>query len=156
MLTKCVSILFLSFFLFGQNSSFAQCEKIKKKRIYQLLGAAEYDNHRTTDIKTFEYTLKEEYQINLFRGVVYKLIFDVTKMPAGVIIKLYDLGKKKGVGVYEEVFNSETAKQTNIGTFEITMEFPQRKMMVQYEVVNDTKPGCISFALGYYFKNRIN
>ena len=139
----------------GTINSFSQCEKLKKKRIYQLLGAAEYDNYRSTEIKNIDAILKEEYQINLFKGVVYKLVFDVSKMPEGVIIKLVDLGKKRGVGKYEEVFNSQTANKTENDTYEVTMEFPQRKMMVFYEVDNNTKPGCVSFVLGYYFKNRI-
>lgn len=155
MLHKSISILVLSFFLLGLNNSFAQCEKMKKKRIYQLLGAAQFDNYRSTEIKSFDYTLKEEYQINLFKGVVYKLVFDVSKMPEGVIIKLYDLGNKRGAGKYEEVFNSETAKKTEKNTYEVTMEFPQKKMMVSYDVNNNAKHGCVSFVLGYYFKNRI-
>jgi len=152
---KSILILVLSFFILGTNNSFAQCEKLKKKRIYQLLGAAEYDNSRSSEIKNIDATFKEEYQINLFKGVVYKLIFDVSKMPEGVIIKLYDLGKKRGAGKYEEVFSSNTAKKTENDTYEVTMEFPQRKMMVSYDVVNNTKPGCVSFVLGYYFKNTI-
>ncbi len=155
MFYKRAIILTLSFFLLGLNNSFAQCENLKRKRIYQLLGAAEYDNYRTTEIKTFEYTLKEEYQINLFKGVVYKLVFDAANMPEGVIIRLYDLGKKRGVGKFEEVFNSEEAQKTKYSTYEITMEYPQRKMMVHYDVINNTKPGCVSFVLGYYLKNTI-
>ncbi|PCJ28840.1 MAG: hypothetical protein COA97_00440 [Flavobacteriales bacterium] len=155
MLLKSASILLLSFFLLGINTSFSQCEKLKKKKLYQLLGAAECDNYRSTDIKTHENTLKYEYQINLFKGVVYKLIFDVSDMPEGVIIRLYDLGKKRGAGKFEEVFNSETAKKMENDTYEITMEFPQRKMMVSYNIINNTKPGCVAFILGYYFKNRI-
>ena len=155
MFYKNTFILLLSFFLVGLNNSYAQCEKMKRKRIYQLLGAAEYDNYRTTEIKTYDATFKEEYQINLFKGVVYKLVFDVSKMPEGVIIRLYDLGRKKGVGKYEEVFNSSTATKTKNNTFEVTLEFPQRKMMVSYDVMNNTNPGCVSFVLGYYFKNTI-
>lgn len=152
---KGIAILLMSLFILGQGDAFSQCEKMKKRRLYQLLGAAEYDNYRSTDIKNFKHTLKEEYQINLFKGVVYKLIFDVSKMPDGVIIRLYDLGKKKGAGKYEEVFSSESAEKLENNTYEITMEFPQRKMMVSYDVVNNTRPGCVSFVLGYYFKNRI-
>ena len=155
MFYKNAIILLLSLFLLGLNSSFAQCEKMKKKRIYQLLGAAEYDNSRNTSIENLDYIVKEEYQINLFKGVVYKLVFDVSKMPEGVVIKLVDLGKKRGIGKYEEVFNSETAQKTKNNTYEVTLEFPQRKMMVAYEVMDNTKPGCVSFVLGYYFKNRI-
>ncbi len=144
------SILVLSF-----SNSYAQCEKLKKKRIYQLLGAAEYDNHRSSDIITSENFHSEEYQINLFKGVVYKLIFDATQLPEGVTIYLYDLGKKRGAGKYEEVFNSETAELSKNGSYEVTLEFPQRKMMVKYEVKENTQPGCVSFVLGYYFKNNI-
>jgi hypothetical protein len=151
---KGIAILILSFFLLGQ-SSFPQCEKLKKKRIYQLLGAAEYDNSRSTEIKNIDAIFKEQYQINLFKGVVYKLIFDVSKMPEGVVIHLYDLGNKRGAGKFEEVFNSTTANKTENNTYEVTMEFPQKKMMVSYDVANNTKPGCVSFVLGYYFKNRI-
>lgn len=120
-----------------------------------MLGAAEYDNYRSTDIQNFDNTYKEEYQINLFKGVVYKMIFDVSNMPEGVIIRLVDLGKKRGAGKYEEVFNSETAEKNKDGNFDVTMEFPQRKMMVIYDVVNNTKPGCVSFVLGCYYKNNI-
>ena len=148
-------ILLLSFLLIGTSTSFAQCEKLKKKKIFQLLGAAHYDNSASTAIQTYDDTYIEEYQINLFKEVVYKMVFDVSKMPEGVIIKLVDLGKKRGAGKYEEVFNSETATITKNETFEVTLEFPQRKLLVQYEVVNDTKPGCVSFVLGYYLKNRI-
>lgn len=142
-------------FLLSLSSLFAQCERLKNKDIRHLLGAAEYDNSRSTEIITSENTLIEEYQINLFKGVVYKLIFDVSKMPEGATIYLYDLGKKRGAGKYELVFSSATAEKTKDDTYEVTMEFPQRKMMVQYEVLNDTKPGCISFVLGYYFTNNI-
>ena len=152
---KSFIILLLSIFSLGLCNTSAQCEKLKKKRIFQLLGAAQYDNSRSTEIKTVNATLKEEYQINLFKGVVYKLIFDVTDMPEGVIIRLHDLGKKRGASKYEEVFNSETAKKTENETYEVTLEFPQRKLMVSYDVINDTKPGCVSFVLGYYFKNTI-
>jgi hypothetical protein len=147
--------IFSCFLLLGLSSISAQCEKLKNKDIRHLLGAAEYDNSRVTEIITSENTLIEEYQINLFKGVVYKLIFDVSAMPEGATINLYDLGKKRGAGKYELVFSSATAKKTKDDTFEVTMEFPQRKMMVQYEVLNDSKPGCISFVLGFYFTNNI-
>ena len=153
MLYKKYSILFL--FLLSWSNIFAQCERLTNKRIYQLLGAAEYDNARVSEITTSENTSKEEYQINLFKGVVYKLVFDVSKMPEGVIINLHDIGNKRGIGKYELVFSSETAQKTKDDTYEITLEFPQKKMMVSYEIVNDTKPGCVAFVLGYYFKNRI-
>ena len=140
--------------LFVQHSE-AQCVRLKKKRMYTLLGAAEYDNHRNTEIIESPNSHIEEYQINLFKGVVYKLVFDASSMPEGVVINLYDLGKKRGAGKYELVFTSEKAEITENGTYEVTMEFPQRKMMVQYLTPNNTKPGCVSFVLGYYFKNRI-
>lgn len=149
------TLLVLLLALFGIIQSFGQCEKLKKKRIYQMLGAAEYDNHRNTDIITSENYHVEEYQINLFRGVVYKLVFDATEMPEGVSINLYDLGKKRGAGKYELVFSSSDAKKTDEGNYEVTMEFPQRKMLLQYKIENNTKPGCVSFVLGYYFKNNI-
>ena len=151
---KCITIISCFLFL-GLISGSAQCERLKNKDIRHLLGAAEYDNSRSTEIITSENTLIEEYQINLFKGVVYKLIFDVSTMPEGATINLYDLGKKRGAGKYELVFSSATAEKTKNGTYEVTMEFPQRKMMVQYEVLNETKPGCISFVLGYYFSNNI-
>lgn len=119
------------------------------------MGAAEYDNSRSTEIITSENGHIEEYQINLFKGVVYKLVFDATNMPEGVIINLYDLGKKRGAGKYELVFSSENEEMTDKGTYEVTMEFPQRKMLVQYKTTPNTKAGCVSFVLGYYFKNQI-
>lgn len=155
MMKQKASLIVIIFLLFGINQSFGQCEKIKKKRIYQLLGAAEYDNHRSSDIITSENYHVEEYQINLFKGVVYKLVFDASKMPEGTTINLYDLGKKRGAGKYEQVFSSSEAEKTKDDTYEITLEFPQRKILVQYQVENNTKPGCVSFVLGYYFKNNI-
>ncbi len=149
------SILLIALIAFGLSQSFAQCEKLKKKQIHQMLGAAVYDNHRSTEIQTADNTLIEEYQINLYKGVVYKLIFDASALPEGTTISLYDLGKKRGAGRYEKVFSSETSKLTKNKTYEVTMEFPQRKMMVKYEVLNDTKPGCVSFVLGYYIKNNV-
>jgi len=155
MLFKHSIISIFCFFLFGIKSSSAQCDKLKNKKIYQILGAAEYDNARNTEIKTHDLFYKEEYQINLFKGVVYKLVFDVSKMPEGVIIKLHDIGNKKGAGKYELVFNSENETKSAKNTYEITMEFPLKKMQVSYEVPENTKPGCVSFILGYYFKNSI-
>ena len=152
---KSSSILILYIFLLGINSSSAQCEKLKNKKIHQILGAAEYDNSRSTEIKTNDLVYKEAYQINLFKGVVYKLVFDVTKMPEDVVIKLHDIGNKRGAGKYELVFSSENETRSEKGTYEVTMEFPLKKMQVSYEVPENTKPGCISFILGYYFKNRI-
>ncbi len=150
-------IIFLILFtlFFEVNNSFGQCEKLKRKRIYQLLGAAEYDNSRSSEIKTYNEIYKEEYQINLFKGVVYKLVFDVSKMPEGVTINLYDIGNKRGPGKYEKVFSSTNATKTKNNTYEVTLEFPQKKMLVTYDVINNTKPGCVSFVLGFYFKNRI-
>ena len=155
MLYKNSLILIFCFFLLGINSSSAQCEKLKNKKIYRLIGAAQYDNARSTEIKTNDLLYKESYQINLFKGVVYKLVFDVSKMPEGVIIKLHDIGNKGSAGKYELVFNSENETRNDKGTYEVTMEFPLKKMQVSYEVPENTKPGCVSFILGYYFKNRI-
>jgi hypothetical protein len=155
MIYKSILIFLFSFFLIGTSNSFGQCEKLKKKRIHQLLGAAQYDNAKSSDIITFAGTYKEEYQINMFKDMVYKMVFDATKMPEGVVIKLVDLGKKRGASKYEEVFNSDSTEITPNGTYEVTMEFPQRKMMVIYEIGEDTKPGCVSFVLGYYFRNNI-
>ena len=146
-------ILICSIIAFSQAD--AQCTKLKNKHIRVLLGAAEYDNSRSTDVITSENMLIEEYQINLFKGVVYKMVFDASKMPDGVTINLYDLGKKRGAGKYELVFSSATSEKTKDDTYEVTMEFPQRKMMIQYEVAPETEPGCVSFVLGYYFKNNI-
>ena len=74
---KKTTLLLLFLFLLGSSSTFAQCERLSNKRIYQLLGASEYDNSRISEIKTLDYSMKEEYQIDLFKGVVYKLVFDV-------------------------------------------------------------------------------
>ena len=152
---KKTTLLLLFLFLLGSSSTFAQCERLSNKRIYQLLGASEYDNSRISEIKTLDYSMKEEYQIDLFKGVVYKLVFDVSKMPEGVAINLHDIGNKRGVNKYELVFSSETAEKTKDDTYEITLEFPQKKLMVSYDIINDTKPGCVAFVLGFYFKNRI-
>ena len=148
--------IFILSIIFSLNTfqTFSQCEKLKRKDIYHLLGAAEYDNSKSTAINTYDNIYTEEYQINLFKGVVYKLIFDVSKMPEGVTINLYDIGNKRGPNKYEKVFSSETATKTKFNTYEITMEFPLKKMLVSYHVLNNTKPGCVSFVLGYYFKNR--
>lgn len=150
-----IILLTLFTLCFEINNTFGQCEKLKKKKIHQLLGAAEYDNARSSNIKTYNESYKEEYQINLYKGVVYKLIFDVSKMPEGVTINLYDLGNKRGAGKYEKVFSSATAKKTKNNTYEITLEFPQKKMLVSYDVINNTKAGCVSFVLGFYFTNKI-
>ena len=147
------SILLLSCFILGMSTATAQCNKMKKKKINFLLGAAMYDNSRSTDIIKHEDILKEQYQINLFKGVVYKLIFDVSRTPEDVVIKLHDIGNKRGPGKYELVFNSETAKRTKNGTYEITLEYPQKKLLVSYDVNSNTEPGCISYVLGYYFKH---
>ena len=155
MKTKIYIYFLFCFILVGIKSSFAQCEKLKNKKIYQILGAAEYDNSRSTEIKTHDLFYKESYQINLFKGVVYKLVFDVSKMPEGVVIKLHDIGNKRGAGKYELVFSSTETEKTEKNTYEVTMEFPLKKMLVTYEVPENTEPGCVSFILGYYFKNRI-
>ena len=149
--------LFITVFLFASllmvnNSLFSQCESVKKKNLQRLLGPAFYDNSRSSVIQTFDNTYVEQYQINLFKNVVYKLVFDVSNMPEGVIIKVHDIGNKKGPGKYELVFNSETAEKKDEDTYELTLEFPQKKMLISYEVVNNTKPGCVTFVLGYYFK----
>jgi len=76
-------------------------------------------------------------------------------MPEGVIIKLHNIGNKRGKGKYALVFSSENKTKTDRGTYEVTMEFPLKKMQVSYEVPENTKPGCVSFILGYYLKNKI-
>ena len=155
MVIKNTSILFLFFLMLGSSIASAQCELLSNKRIYQLFGAAEYYNARISEIKTSDNIVKEEYQIDLFKGVVYKLVFDVSKMPEGVVINLHDIGNKRGVNKYELVFSSETAEKTKDDTYEVTLEFPQKKLMVSYDIINDTKSGCVAFVLGFYFKNRI-
>ncbi len=151
---KNVFILLVSFFIIGINVSNAQCDRLKKKQINQFLGAAIYDNHKTSEIRTTADPYTEEYQINLFKGVVYKLIFDARELPEGAIINLYDIGNKRGPGKFELVFSSETAELTKNGTYEIALEFPKKKMLVSYDVMDNTKTGCVSFVLGYYFKDK--
>ena len=69
-----------------------------------------------------------------------------------MVIKLHDIGNKRGPSKYELVFNSETAEKTKNDTYEITLEYPQKKLLVSYDVNSNTAPGCVSFVLGYYFK----
>jgi len=140
--------------LLGITISNAQCEKLNKKHIKNLLGAAVYDNHKTSEVITTADPYVEKYQINLFKGVVYKLIFEASKLPEDAVINLYDIGNKRGAGKYELVFTSENAELTKKGTYEITLEFPKKKMLVVYDVMDNTKPGCVSFVLGYYYKDK--
>lgn len=151
---KSLSTLLLVVGLCISSISFAQCSKLPKKKIKQILGSAIYDNHRSTDVVTTENAYIESYQIDLFRELIYKLIFDVTKIPEGVVIKVYDIGGKNITKTKREVVFDSSKQAAEDGYYEMVLKFPQKKLLISYEVLNETSPGCISFVLGYYYTNR--
>lgn len=151
---KKVILLSLTLLVVGTTLVNAQtkCTKMKGNRMNELLDGAIYDSGKPTKIESSDNAYEVKYQINIFKGVTYKLIFDVSDMPEGVIIKLYDLGSKKGAEKKEQIFSSKEAKKTENNTYEIALEYPQRKMMISYSVNEGVDPGCTHFLLGYYMK----
>lgn len=145
-------IFYFTLLVFCAHIIFAQCD-ISKKELSNAIYPALYDNHRTTLINTYDNPYEETYQVNLFKSVVYKLVFKTDLMPDSVSIKVYDIGDKKGHGKYKLLFDSKTGEKNDNGDFELTLKFPNKKVLIVYDVPENTKPGCVSFVLGYYFKN---
>ena len=68
-----------------------------------------------------------------------------------MIVKLYDLGKKKIKGAEPKLIysSSEDVMDTN-AMFDLTFEAPKTRMLVKYEVKDDTYSGCITFVVGIF------
>ena len=69
------------------NSVFSQqnnpCGEMKPNYMEEFLGEAVYDNFRRTEIKYSENPYEIEYQVDLLKNFVYKLVFDMSDKSEG-------------------------------------------------------------------------
>lgn len=126
----------------------AQCEDMNSERIKILLGDAMYDNFRMTKIITAENPYDIEFQVDLLRNFVYKLVFDMTDKSEGVVVKLFDLGNKKSTIEPILLYASSENVMSENSTFDVSFEAPKTRLLIKYEVKDATYPGCVSFVLG--------
>lgn len=139
--------------ILGSNQcSHAQCDDVESERIKMLLGDALYDNFRLTKIEFSKDPYEIEFRVDLLRNFIYKLVFDMSQKSEGVVVRLYDLGKK---GQDEEpkllYISSEDVMDENV-TFDVTFEAPRTRMLIKYEVKDATYEGCVTFILGVFLR----
>jgi hypothetical protein len=137
------------------NTSKAQCKDMNSERIKNLLGEALYDNFRSTDIEYSKDPYDIEFQVDLLKSFVYKLVFDMSAKSEGVVIKLYDLGKKKENSEPKLLFTSSDELMGENAIFDVTFVAPKTRMLIRYEVKDATYEGCVTFALGVFRKEKI-
>jgi len=128
--------------------STAQCTDMNSERIKNLLGSAIYDNFRMTKITSEENPYDIEFQVDLLRNYVYKLVFDMTEKSEGVVVKLFDLGDLNSKMEPNLLYVSSEDVMTENSTFEVNFEAPKTRLLIKYEVKDATFPGCVSFVLG--------
>lgn len=136
--------------LFGSS----QCTDMDSDKIKNLLGDAVYDNFRRTIIENAKDPYDVEFQVDLLKNFTYNLIFDMSGKPEGVVVKLYDLGKKGETSAPKLLYTSSEDIMNENATFDISFEAPKTKMLVKYEVKDATYEGCVTFLLGVFLRDK--
>ncbi len=149
---KILILVFFALSLSVQNS-FGQCTDVDKERKKSLLGNAVYDNYRQTYIKNAKDPYDIEFRVDLLKNFNFKLIFDMKAKSEGVIVKLFDVGED-GKEVGNLLYQSSEDIMTENATFEIQFEAPKTKLLVKYEVKDETYEGCVLFMLGVYLRDK--
>jgi len=134
--------------IFTSVNSNAQCTDMDSKRLKVLLGDSDFNNFRMTKIENTEHPYEVEFQVDLLRNLVYKLVFDMSQKSEGVIVKLFDLGKKKEKVAPKLIYSSSEDEMDENKKFNISFKAPMTRLLVKYEVKNHTFEGCVSFVLG--------
>jgi len=139
-------ISFIGISTYGQTP----CEDMNSRYIKELLGDADYDNFRRTEIKFSEDPYDIEFRVDLLKNYVYKLIFDMSGKSEGVVVKLYDLGGGPQSELKEPklLYTSTEDKMNENATFDVSFKAPKTRMLVKYEVKDATYEGCVTFMLG--------
>ena len=137
-----------SMLILSPNLAVGQCTDMNSERIENLLGEASYDNFRRTEITYSKDPYDIEFQVDLLKNYTYKLVFDMTDKPEGVVVKLYDLGAKKEAAAPKLLYTSSEDIMDENSTFDVTFTAPKIRMLIKYEVKDATYPGCVSFVLG--------
>ena len=122
---------------------------MNSNRIKEILDGARYDNFRQTSIEYTKDPYDLEFEVHLLKNFVYRLAFDVSNKPEGVVIKLYDLGNKKNPNSEPElIFVSTEDEMDENWLHNIEFEAPRTRLLVKYEVKDATFPGCVIFVVG--------
>ncbi len=144
------SFLIIVILSLSTQSSSAQCTDMNSDRIRTLLGDAEFNNFRMTKIETSENPYDIEFQVDLLKNFVYKLVFDMSEKSEGVVVKLFDLGKKKEKIAPKLIYSSGEDLMDENKNFNISFKAPMTRLLIKYEVKDATYEGCVSFVLGYH------
>lgn len=134
----------------GLPTSYAQCREMDSEYLNLLLGDdTRYENFRRTRISNSDDPYDIEFQVDLLKNYVYKLVFDMSGKSEGVVVKLFDLGEKKKKPTEPKLLytSSEDIMDEN-AIFDVEFEAPKTRMLIKYEVKDATYEGCVSFVLG--------
>lgn len=142
-------LIFIAFFLSLQDVK-SQCTDMNSDYLKTLLGEATYDNFRRTTIEYAKDPCDVEFQVDLLKNYTYKLVFDMSEKPEGVVVKLFDLGTKNEDKEPQLLYTSSEDIMDENKTFNISFEAPRTRMLVKYEVKDATYKGCVTFVLGIF------
>lgn len=144
----CSLVIILTASLCLPNNTYGQnCTKRSKREMYGMLGGYFYDASRATSFQRDSRGLTLEFEVNLFSASVYNMVFDVSAMPAGAKIKIFELGKGKTRTL---AFSSDTAQVRDNKTISYKVQDGQRKkVVIVYEVPPKAPSGCITYILGF-------
>lgn len=146
-----ISLIFLTFILgFTTIQSSDNCDKKTltancKKRLEDY----KYDSQKFTKINYKNKAQQLEVEVPIFIGEKYRLVFNTSALPKGIIVSVYtkDKESKKRDAIY-------TNKDAKEGETEFVFDPPRaRKMFVDYDVPSDSTnqqlSGCMIFMVGY-------
>jgi hypothetical protein len=122
----------------------ALTENCKKK-----LDDFKYDSQKYSKINYLDHDQKLEIEVPVFIGEKYRMIFNTSYLPKGIVISVYTKSKdsKKREAIY-------TTKNEAEGTKVYVFDAPHvRNMYVDYDVPTDASnpklSGCVVFMVGY-------
>ena len=108
-----------------------------------------YDSQKFTKISFTKKTQQLEVEVPIFIGEKYRLVFNTSGLPKGIMINVFT--KDKEAKKRESVFSN---KQAKAGEDLLVFDAPRaRKMFVDYDVPTDSTTakltGCMIFMVGY-------
>lgn len=108
-----------------------------------------YDSQKFTKINFKNKTQQLEVEVPIFIGEKYRLVFNTSALPKGIVVNVYtkDKESKKRDAIY-------STKDQKANVKEYVFDPPRaRKMFVDYDVpadsTNQQLSGCVVFMVGY-------
>jgi hypothetical protein len=132
-----------------------KCDQKKPKELQGLIGRFYFDNSIVNAFDDYDRRQIQETHLSLYKRSVYNLVFDASMLPKGVNIKVFEKEKEKDPKARKLLYSSANDTISANSTYSYKLPFPDKKVVVVYDVPEHTKRGCVTLVLGFRTKEDV-